>query len=90
MRFTRPQKIFDMAPEAFRIKIKPAKPDAASPITVYGLLDPLSATAQSASSALALFGMAFNAEVNLVLNPALEVEEYPLKRYYREALDFHL
>lgn len=23
-------------------------------------------------------------EVNLVLNPTLQVEEYPLKRYYRE------
>ena len=34
-----------------------------SPLKVYGILDPLSATAQSASAVLALFGMAFNAEV---------------------------
>ncbi|CAJ1415192.1 unnamed protein product [Effrenium voratum] len=46
----------------------------------------LKATAQSASAALALFGMAFNAEVNLVLNPQLQLEEYPLKRYYREVV----
>eukprot|EP00434_Breviolum_minutum_P031338 symbB.v1.2.027711.t1/scaffold2861.1/size68641/1 len=85
-RFTQPAKIFDRAPNAFRVKIPPAQPDAASPITVYGILDPLSTTAQSASAALALFGMAFNAEVNLVLNPAVEVEEYPLKRYYREVV----
>lgn len=85
-RFTQPAKIFERAPAAFRVKIPPAKPDAASPITVYGILDPLSTTAQSASAALALFGMAFNAEVNLVLNPTLQVEEYPLKRYYREVV----
>eukprot|EP00439_Symbiodinium_sp_Y106_P073559 s364_g13.t2 len=85
-RFTQPAKIFNRAPAAFQVKIPPAKPDAASPITVYGILDPLSTTAQSASTALALFGMAFNAEVNLVLNPVLKVSEYPLKRYYREVV----
>ncbi|CAK9051260.1 unnamed protein product [Durusdinium trenchii] len=85
-RFTQPAKIFKRAPPAFRVKIPPAQPEGASPITVYGILDPLSTTAQSASAALALFGMAFNAEVNLVLNPPMQVEEYPLKRYYREVV----
>ncbi|CAJ1367400.1 unnamed protein product [Effrenium voratum] len=157
-------KIFNKAPAAFRllgsslerarVKIPPAKPDAASPITPepqlgrkahgrgvaylltffqgrHGLIvlnwsavsrvtdstqavqatdllpefgyqkgqvfvaehtcmKRLKATAQSASAALALFGMAFNAEVNLVLNPQLQLEEYPLKRYYREAADVAL
>lgn len=85
-RFSQPAKIFEMAPEAFRLHLPPARPDAASPITVFGILDPLSATAQSASAALALFGMAFNAEVKLVLNPPMRVTEYPLKRYYREVV----
>jgi len=85
-RFTQPARIFEMAPPAFRLHLPRAKPEAASPITVYGILDPLSTTAQSASAALALFGMAFNAEVKLVLNPPMRVTEYPVKRYYREVV----
>merc|ERR1719343_1728819 len=69
-----------------RLTLPPARPELASPIKVYGILDPLSNTAQSASGVLALFGMAFNAEVNLVLNPVLRYSEYPLKRYYREVI----
>ncbi|CAE8590327.1 unnamed protein product, partial [Polarella glacialis] len=85
-RFTQPQKIFDTVPAALKLHLPAPRPEAASPITVYGILDPLSATAQSASAALALFGMAFNAEVNLVLNPVLRTTEYPLKKYYREVI----
>mmetsp|Transcript_92627 Transcript_92627/g.299578 ORF Transcript_92627/g.299578 Transcript_92627/m.299578 type:complete len:1767 (+) Transcript_92627:166-5466(+) len=85
-RYTQPVKIFEAAPAAMKLTIPPARPEAASPIKVYGILDPLSETAQSASAALALFGMAFNAEVNLVLNPVLRLSEYPLKRYYREVI----
>lgn len=85
-RFDQPQEIFDHAPAAFKLKIPPARPEAASPITVYGIVDPLSTTAQSASAVLALFGMTFNAEVNLLLNPNSRLSEYPLKRYYREVI----
>jgi len=85
-RFTQPAKIFDMVPSAFRLHLPRAQPQAASPITIYGILDPLSEVAQSASAALALFGMVFNAEVKLVLNPQMRVTEYPLKRYYREVV----
>eukprot|EP00930_Biecheleria_cincta_P072251 TRINITY_DN5967_c0_g1_i2.p1 TRINITY_DN5967_c0_g1~~TRINITY_DN5967_c0_g1_i2.p1 ORF type:complete len:1690 (-),score=292.49 TRINITY_DN5967_c0_g1_i2:441-5483(-) len=85
-RFTQPAKIFDMVPSAFRLHLPPALPQVASPITIYGILDPLSEVSQSASAALALFGMVFNAEVKLVLNPPMRVTEYPLKRYYREVV----
>jgi len=85
-RFEEPRQIFEQAPAAFRLHLPPARPEAASPITVYGIVDPLSTTAQSASAVLALFGMAFNAEVNLVLNPRGRLSEYPLKRYYREVI----
>jgi len=85
-RFTQPSEIFERVPESFRLHLPPARPDAASPIRVYGILDPLSDTAQSASAVLALFGMTFNAEVNLVLNPIARHSEYPLKRYYREVI----
>jgi len=85
-RYAQPKTIFESAPAAMRLKLPPARPEAASPIKVYGILDPLSSTAQSASAALALFGMTFNAEVNLVLNPVLRHSEYPLKRYYREVI----
>jgi len=84
-RFMQPAAIFKHVPAAFRLHL-PARQDAASPIKVYGILDPLSTTAQSASAVLALFGMAFNAEVNIVLNPLARHSEYPLKRYYREVI----
>lgn len=85
-RFTQPVQIFESAPASFRLHLPPARPELASPIKVYGIVDPLSATAQSASALLALFSMAFNAEVNLVLNPMIRHSEYPLKRYYREVI----
>lgn len=85
-RFSQPEKLFEQAPPAMRLHLPPARPNAASPIKVVGILDPLSETAQSVSAALALFGMAFNAEVNIVLNPILRHSEYPLKRYYREVI----
>eukprot|EP00929_Paragymnodinium_shiwhaense_P073736 TRINITY_DN37670_c1_g1_i1.p1 TRINITY_DN37670_c1_g1~~TRINITY_DN37670_c1_g1_i1.p1 ORF type:complete len:1741 (+),score=483.89 TRINITY_DN37670_c1_g1_i1:87-5309(+) len=78
--------IMDVTPKAFQLNIPPVKPDAASPIKVFGVLDPLSTTAQSASAVLALFGMAFNAEVTLIFNPVGRHSEYPLKRYYREVI----
>lgn len=78
--------IFERTPAPFKLMLPRARPEAASPITVFGILDPLSTTAQSASAVLALFGMAFNAEVYLVLNPISRHSEYPLKRYYREVI----
>ncbi|CAK0794978.1 unnamed protein product, partial [Prorocentrum cordatum] len=85
-KYTQPRQVFEIAPPAFRVQVPPARPEAASPIKVYGILDPLSPTAQSASAVLALFGMTFNAEVNLLLNPNARHSEYPLKRYYREVI----
>jgi len=63
-------------------------PDKASPLKVYGLINPLSEIAQSASAALALFGMFFNTEVNLVLSPNIKVSAPPLKRFYREVVSW--
>lgn len=86
--FTQPQEVFDTAPSAFRLHVPPAEPDAAVPIRLIGIVNPLSTTAQSASALFALVGMAFNAEVSLVLNPVMSYSEYPLKRYYREVIQW--
>eukprot|EP00927_Polykrikos_kofoidii_P048714 TRINITY_DN42937_c0_g1_i1.p1 TRINITY_DN42937_c0_g1~~TRINITY_DN42937_c0_g1_i1.p1 ORF type:complete len:1752 (+),score=262.72 TRINITY_DN42937_c0_g1_i1:725-5257(+) len=80
--------ILQRAPAGLRLSLPPVRPEAASPIKVFGLLDPLSTSAQSASAVLALFGMAFNAEVTLVFNPISRHSEYPLKRYYREVIQW--
>ena len=88
--FTQPQEVFDTAPSAFRLHVPPAEPDAAVPIRLIGIVNPLSTTAQSASALFALVGMAFNAEVSLVLNPVMSYSEYPLKRYYREVIQWLL
>eukprot|EP00928_Gymnodinium_smaydae_P000541 TRINITY_DN10203_c1_g5_i1.p1 TRINITY_DN10203_c1_g5~~TRINITY_DN10203_c1_g5_i1.p1 ORF type:complete len:1678 (+),score=313.33 TRINITY_DN10203_c1_g5_i1:53-5086(+) len=85
-RFVPPKQLTELGLKYLRLDFAPPRPEAASPIKVFGLLDPLSTTAQFSSTVLALFGMVFNAEVTLILNPTVGYTEYPLKRYYREVV----
>eukprot|EP00397_Hematodinium_sp_SG-2012_P002556 GEMP01002563.1.p1 GENE.GEMP01002563.1~~GEMP01002563.1.p1 ORF type:complete len:829 (+),score=167.22 GEMP01002563.1:917-3403(+) len=57
---------------------------APSPLTIYGILNPLSDGAAAASTLLRLFHDLFDADITVIFNPPTRLSEYPMKKYVRQ------
>eukprot|EP00922_Rhytidocystis_sp_ex-Travisia-forbesii_P061058 GHVS01090551.1.p1 GENE.GHVS01090551.1~~GHVS01090551.1.p1 ORF type:complete len:1396 (-),score=269.13 GHVS01090551.1:384-4412(-) len=71
--------------DGIRLRI-PSTSDRATVVRLGGLLDPLSRSGQAMLPLLRVLHQQLNADIDVVLNPASVYEDYPLNRWYRQAV----
>lgn len=79
-----PKKLFEETKSILRLQLSPPQPSIPTPLSIYGILDPLSGQAQGFIPIFEVLNKALNIEVNLIMNPAMTLKEYPLMRWYRQ------
>lgn len=79
-----PEKLFHDSRSVLKVHLPSPNRSLPSPLRVYGVIDPLSGQAQGLIPIMYTLNKVLNVEVNLVMNPAMLLKEYPLVRWYRQ------
>lgn len=80
--WTFPEQLFKEMKKTIKLTLPTPEPL----LKLYAILDPLSPQAQTMLPILKLLNDDLSAEINIVFNPAPELKEYPLNRWYKQAI----
>jgi UDP-glucose:glycoprotein glucosyltransferase len=82
------EELISQLPASMRMNLTEVRPDLPVVLRVKLIMDPLSKLAQSALPLIALLHRALNAQVEMWLRPQLSYAEYPIKRWYKEVINW--
>lgn len=83
-----PREIYQQSRGVLKVHLGPACSSVPSPLSVYAILDPISSASQVWIPLLDIVNRVLNVDVHILLNPSLQLKEYPLNRWYRQVTRF--